>query len=299
LYREKPTLSRVRIVTDSSALFIDRSIVGRYDVTVVPVYVHFGDETFRLGMELGPEEFFQRLSYSEAVPRLSPPTPDDFLEAYKRVSHETNQMISLHMSARLGMVCQNARIASQMLLGRCDIAVIDSQTISAGLGMLVEKAGQAAAESDNLEEVVRAVRRAIPRIYAVFYVQSMQTICEHGFIGAAQTILGTMLGIMPLLTIEEGQLMIMEKARTYSQAVEKLAEFATEFSSIERLVILTHSTTLPEPVRLLQDRLALELESQNFTTRLYDPAIGSFLGPDATGMFILEGEEEDIFHDQN
>ena len=181
-----------------------------------------------------------------------------------------------------------------MLLGRCDIEVVDSQTISAGLGMLVDKTGQIASEADDLEDIVRLVRRTIPRIYAVFYVEKMNMIREQGFIGAAQTILGTMLGIMPFLTIEEGQLMIMEKARTHAQAIEKLAEFAMEFASIDQMALLTHTNSLTEPIRLLQDRLALELQGQDFPTMLYDPSIGSLLGADATGLVILEGEEEDI-----
>lgn len=88
--------------------------------------------------------------------------------------------------------------------------------------------------------------------------------------------------------------MIMEKARTHAQAVEKLAEFAMEFASIDQMVLLTHTTSLTEPIRMLQDRLALELQGQDFPTLLYDPSIGSLLGGDATGLVILEGEEEDI-----
>jgi DegV family protein with EDD domain len=292
--RKKSALNKVSIVTDSSALFIDPTIVKRYDVTVVPVRLQLGDTTYRLGIDIGAEEFIRRIHREEAIPHLLPPTPEDFLEVYKRLNRDVSHIISLHLSAHLGQVVTNAKAASQLLLGRCDIEVVDSQTISAGLGMLVDKAGQLTAETDDLEEIVRAVRRAIPRIYSVFYVEKMNVIREQGLIGPAQTILGTMLGIMPFLTIEEGQIMIMEKARTHAQAIEKLAEFAMEFTSIEQMALLTHSTMLTEPVRLLQDRLALELPGQDFPTMLYDPSIGSFLGSDATGLVILEGEEEDI-----
>ena len=287
-------MNKVRIVTDSTALFIDPTIVKRYEVTVVPVRLQMGDTTYRLGYDIGAEDFLRHIQREDVIPKLIPPTPEDFLEIYKRLNRDVNQIISLHLSARLGHVCHNAKIASQMLLGRCDIEVVDSQTISAGLGMLVDKTGQIASEADDLEDIVRLVRRTIPRIYAVFYVEKMNMIREQGFIGAAQTILGTMLGIMPFLTIEEGQLMIMEKARTHAQAIEKLAEFAMEFASIDQMALLTHTNSLTEPIRLLQDRLALELQGQDFPTMLYDPSIGSLLGADATGLVILEGEEEDI-----
>ncbi len=185
--------------------------------------------------------------------------------------------------------------ASKMLLGRCDIEVLDSQTLSAGLGLLVERAAWLARQTDNLEDVVREVRKAISRVYAVLFVQSMDTICRHRLIGEAQTILGTMLGVMPFLIIENGELVIMEKALSNHQAVDKLVEFASEFTSIEQIVILHHAPTLTDTVRQLQDRLALELSSANFPTQLYDGSIATFLGTDATGIVIFEGEEEDDY----
>lgn len=286
-------MSRIRIVTDSAALFLNPNIVKHYDITVVPVYVRFEDGLFKLGLDIGPEEFLYRMRDREIPPSIEAPSPEDFHAVYSRLNRETNKIISIHISNHLSDVVKNAIAASKMLLGRCDIEVIDSQTFSAGLGMLVEKAARLVRETDNFEEVIRAVRKAISRIYAVFYVQSMRTIGYHHFIGDAQTILGTMLGIMPFLTMEEGQLVVMEKALNTAQAVDKLVEFATEFAEIEQLVLLGHSTTLSEPMRQLQDRLALELSLSNFPTQLYDGSVATFLGIDATGIIILEGEEED------
>jgi DegV family protein with EDD domain len=180
-----------------------------------------------------------------------------------------------------------------MLMGRCDIAVIDSMTISAGLGILVEQAARLSMIHTQLEDVVRDLRRMISGVYSVFFVESMQTICKHGLMGEAQTILGTMLGIMPFITVEDGELVIMEKARSHTQAVDKLVEFATEFTDIERLVILSHTITLTDSVRMLQDRLALELPRMDFPTRVYDGILANYLGPDALGITIFENPDEE------
>lgn len=288
-------MNKIRIVTDSTALFINPSIIKTYDVTVLPVYVNFGDERLKLGIEVGAEEFLYRIRDSEVPPRLEAPTAEDFQAVYTRLNRDTNQIISIHLSAQLGDIVKSATAASKLLLGRCNIEVVDSMTLSAGLGMLVEKAARLAHESNDFEEVVRAIRRAVSRIYAVFYVQTMKTVGHHHFIGQAQTILGTMLGIMPFLTVEEGQFVVMEKALNTAQAVDKLVEFATEFADIEQLVILSYTATLTDAVRQLQDRLALELSVTNFPTHLYDGSIATFLGADATGIIILEGEEEEDF----
>ncbi len=283
----------VRVVTDSTALFLDPTIVRRYDISVVPVYVRFGEERFKLGLEIGPEEFLHRLRYSDVVPQLEAPPVDEIYTIYARLNLQTNKIVSLHTSAHLLDIYQQAMAASKMLLGRCDIAVLDSQTLSVGLGMLVEKTAQICQTETNLELIVRAVRRVIGNIYTVYYVETMKSIRRHKLISEAQTILGAMLGVMPFVTIEEGQLVIMEKALNTSQAVDKLVEFASEFINVERLAILHHANTLTDVVRLLQDRLALELGRTDFPTQYYDGSIGVFLGPDATGIVVLESEEED------
>ncbi len=286
-------MNKVRIVTDSTALFINPQLIKQYNIIIVPAYVYFGDDCYKLGIDLDSEEFLHRLRYGDVIPRLVAPSEEDFTAVYSRLNQETTEIISIHISAQISDIVQHAQAASKALLGRCDIAVIDSLTLSAGLGILVERAGKLAAQGFNLEEIVRDVRQAIPRLYTVFYVKSMKSICHYSLISEAQTILGTMLGIMPFITIEEGQLVIMEKALNTSQAVEKLVEFAAEFTDIEQLVILHHSTTLTDSIRQLQDRLALELSRSNFPTRLYDGSIATFLGPDANGLVIFEAEDEE------
>jgi DegV family protein with EDD domain len=293
-------MSKIKIVTDSAALFFNPAIVRTHDITVAPIYVRFGGERYKLGLEIGPEEFLYRMRDLGAPPRLEAPTTEEFQAIYSRLNRDTNKIISLHLSTHLGDAVKHATLASKMFLGRCDIEVIDSQTLSAGLAMLVEKAAKLTHETNDFEEVVRGVRKAISRVYAVFYVETMKTIGYHRLIGEAQTILGAMLGIMPFLTVEEGQLVVMEKALNTTQAIDKLAEFASEFAEIEQLVILHHSNMLTEPVRQLQDRLALELSMPNCPTLLYDGSVAAFLGTDATGVVILEGEEEeDLISDEN
>ncbi|NDJ84681.1 MAG: DegV family protein [Chloroflexi bacterium] len=288
-------MSEIRVVTDSTALFIDPSIISRYNITVVPVYVRFGDDRFKLGIDIGPEEFLHRMRYNHVIPRLEPPTPDECRTVYARLNREVSKIVSIHISANLTGVYRNMLAASKMLLGRCDIAVIDSQTLSVGLGILAEKAAILARQISDLEEVVRAVRRAIGRVYSVFFVQTMTTICHHNLISEAQAILGSMLGVMPFITIEEGNLVIMEKALDSSQAVDKLVEFAGEFTDFEQLVILHHTPLLTNTIRQLQDRLALELSTSNFPTHLYDGSLATFLGSDAAGIVIMENEDEDEY----
>ena len=127
--------------------------------------------------------------------------------------------------------------ASKTLLGRCEIVPLDSMTLSVGLALLVEKAAQAAEGGASLEEVVHQARSQLSHVYSVFYVNGLAYLRHTGLLSDAQTILGTMLDIKPFLTIEEGELIPMEKVRTQA-AVDKIVEFVAEFSALEQLVIL-------------------------------------------------------------
>jgi len=189
-----------------------------------------------------------------------------------------------------------AQTARSGLLGRCEIVVIDSQTTSLGLGYLVEAVAKVAKSGATLDEVVHIARGVIPRVYSVYYVDTLEHIQRAGLIGETQAVLGTMLTIKPLLTIEDGKMIVMEKVRTHSQAIDKMVEFVAEFTHIERLGIVQNTTRSTDYTRMLQDRLALAFSRLQYPIMLYEPLIANIIGPDGMGMIVLEGEpdEEDL-----
>jgi DegV family protein with EDD domain len=283
----------IRVVTDSLTLLTNPALVRRYNITIVPAYAQFDDHLYRIGIDISQDEIVQRIRYG-AKPLLQPPTIEDFLEAYRRLNREVTQIVSIHTSTRLISSVHHAQEATRMLLGRCNIYVIDSMTVSAGVGILVEQCARLAFENYSIDDIIREIRRMTQRLYTVFFVETMETISRQGLISESQTILGTMFGIMPFLTIEDGQLYIMEKVRNYIQAVDKIIEYIAEFTSVDQLVILSHAPTLTDPVRMLQDRLAVEAQVDDFTTQTYGAMLASLVGTDATGVVIFEGEEDDI-----
>jgi DegV family protein with EDD domain len=289
-------LGKVRIVTDSSAHFLNQDVVERYNIEVLPLTIHIGTQALREGIDLDAETFF-RLSLENAPPiTVSAPSVDDFAAVYSRLNRETDQILSLHISRHMSTAWDHARAATKTLLGRCEIAAIDSMTTSAALALLVEAAAKAAEEYGLLEDVVRVVRRMLPRVYTVLYVESLNYLHINGLLSEAQSILGTMLNIKPFLTIEEGELIPMEKVRTQAQAVDKLVEFAAEFSTIENLIILQNTPYPTDQTRLLQDRLAAEFGGDNFPVMMYGPSLATLIGTDGMGVVVHEGDDdEDLF----
>jgi DegV family protein with EDD domain len=289
-------LSKVRIVTDSSAHFLNPSVIERYDIQVVPLTIHLGTQSFREGVDLDADAFFQLAGHGSPPATLSPPSTDEFAALYSRLNRDTDQILSLHMSRRMTKTWDHARIASKTLLGRCEIMTIDSMTTSVGLAMLVETAARTADQGASLDEVVHVVRAMLPHVYSVFYVETLDYLRHNGLLSEAQSILGSMLNIKPFLTIEDGELIPMEKVRTQIQAVDKLVEFVAEFSEIEELVILQNTPYATDQTRQLQDRLAAEFPGRYFPLMVYGPSLGTMLGPDGMGIVVYEAPEaEDDF----
>jgi len=281
-------LGKVRIVTDSSAHFPDPAVINRYKIQVVPLTIHLGKHTFREGVDLDADTFFQLAEPDRLSARLSAPSVEDFASVYSRLNRETDQILSLHISRQITDTWDHALIASRTLLGRCEIIPVDSMTTSVGLALLVEIAAQAAEKGASLDEVVRLVRAMIPHIYSIFFVESLDYLRQNGLLSEAQSILGTMLSIKPFLTIEEGELIPMEKVRTQAQAMDKLVEFVTEFASIGRLVILQSSAYPTQQTRILQERLEAEFPRLESTVVMYGPSLAAIIGPDALGIVVLE-----------
>jgi DegV family protein with EDD domain len=285
-------MARVRIVTDSSAHFLDPDFPAQFNVVVLPMNIQFGDRVLRDGTDIDTARLFQQVGDGAPIPTTEAPGPAEFAAVYEQICGANENILSIHVSSRLSQCVQNARAGADEVLGRCKIHVIDSLSTSVGLGLLVEAAARAAAAGDSEDEIVRIVRGMIPRLYAVYFIETLEYLAKAKRIGKAQAVLGSMLGIKPFLTLEDGDIVPMEKVRTRQQAIEKLVEFVVEFSSIVNLAILQGAPTLTDDSRALLERLSVEFPGREWPVVTYGPSLATYLGPNAMGIVVHEGEDE-------
>jgi len=286
-------MGRVKIVTDSTAQ-LEASVAKKLEITIVPLTVRLGKETFREGVDITAEEFFQKLDRSSTMPVAFPPPVEDFQSVYTKLNKTTDQIMSIHLSSNLSETCDRAAAASRTLLGRCEITVVDSLTTSLGLGILATAAAEAAAEGQSLDEVEFLIRGMIPRIYIVFLAETLEYLERKGRIGPAQALLGTMLKIKPFLAIEDGEIIPMEKVRDREGAVDKLFEFVNEFSHIEQMAIMQSTPAPMEETKLLIERLELVFPKIKPPIVVYGPVLACHIGPNGLGVIVYEGHEEGL-----
>jgi DegV family protein with EDD domain len=283
-------MAQIQIVTDSTAHFASPGFVQQHNIVVVPNTIQIAGKSYKEGVDLSAEDAMRLCGYEQTIPVVIPPDEAAYAEVYHRLAISGHDILSLHPSRKISASWDQAQRAAIQVAGQCEIAVIDSQTLSAGQAMLVTEAVRAVQTEPDLEAVVRKVRGAIERIYLVLYTDSMQALLHNTIMSTSHLILGTMLGVKPFLTVENGELRPIEKVRTRMQAAEHLIEFVTEFTDIQEIVILQNKVYPTEQTRLLQERLALEFDGQHFPHLLYGPSLTALVGGDALGIVLIEKE---------
>jgi len=283
-------MTRVRIITDVTA-YLEPDLVEEHQITLLPVDIRFGDQRFRIEARESWDKFYQYLANSPAEMAEVTVSASAFQEAYRRLNQETEEILVIPGSSRLSNAYAEARTSARSFLGRCRIVVMDSMSVSWGLGMLVKSAARDAAVGRPLDEIVRLVRGMLPHIYFVFFVERLDYLERGRRISPAQALLGTMLHIKPLLLMEDGDIVPLEKVRTREAALEKLADFVAEFATIQQVVILTSpvESEIGGLVGVLREHLDDALPGHPFEVIEYDPVLACHLGPEALGVVVYEG----------
>ena len=284
-------MPRIQIVTDSGARFSNPRLVRHFPVTILPNLIEIGGKRYQEDIDIDTERAFQMMSRLDAPPKIIPPSENDYAELYARLSHFCDAVISIHPSRELSESWQNGRLAAQQVNGNCEIAVVDSQNLCAGQGMLIRVAARAAQEKDTAEDVIHTVRQAVNRIYSVYCVEDVRFLGANAIMKPSHAILSERLGVKPFVSLEDGQIIVIEKVRARAEIVERLVEFLVEFTELEDAVVLQHSKHITEETRIMQDRLALEFPGQHFPFTMYSAAMAALLGTKATGVAVLEKED--------
>lgn len=280
-------MAQVKIVTDSSAYLPQSTSLAQLGIEVIPLIVRAGQQAYPERINQTDEAFMRRLATDNKSLTVDAPTVGQVQQVFARLGQVTDSVVCIHASSALSDIGEIARRASSGFMGRQRIIVIDTQTTSAALGIIVEAAARAAAEGASQAEVVKIVRGMIPHMYAMFFSDSLEFLEAWGRLGSAQTLLGTMLDLKPLATMEDGDLIPMEKVKTYSRAVDELFDFVVEFSRIEQLYLVHHGFEA-EAAQLLE-RLEEAFPRQEFSVVGYTPSLAVHIGPRALGVMVYEG----------
>lgn len=278
----------IHIITDSGAHFPTSHIAP--NVIIVPNTLTIAGKPYREGIDLGNDEALRLIAGQPTAPLLTPPSIADYTEVIARLTRDTEGIIVLPTSRELSASWQNARRAAEAFSAHCPLMVIDSRAVSTALALLVKLAARTVESGAAFDEVVRVTRGAVERVYAVYYTDSMDYLMQNAIMSPSHGILGMMLGLKPVIALEEGKLVPIEKVRNRTQGLDRIVEFAVEFTDIEDVMIAQPRIGITEATRHLQERLAVEFPGRHFPHAIYGAALATLIGVDALGLVILERE---------
>ncbi len=277
----------VKIVTDSCS-GINPKLAEKLGITVVPLFVNFGDETYRDSLDLSTDEFYQKLVQSKTSPTTSTVTPEFFAELFSKLAEETNEILTITLSKFYSATYESALQGKALVTKDCHIEVIDSQFIVGGQMLLVISAAQMAQSGAGLDQIVDWVRKAIPRVHARMSFDTLEYLRRGGRIGKAQAFLGSLLKVHPVLGIKDGETVPIARPRNRAQAIDFLVNFVKGFSNIEALVI--EDATTPDELEILAERLKDIVPPERFYRSKIGPVVGTHVGPHVLAVSILEAE---------
>lgn len=280
-------MAQVKIVTDSSAYLPQADSRERLGIEVLPLIVRSGQLAYPERINQVDDAFMRRIAADSKSGWIETPTLSQVQQVFARLGQVTDSVVCIHTSSALHDIGEIARRASAGFMGRQRIIVLDTQTTSAMLGVIVEAAAEAALAGASQAEIVKIVRGMIPHMYAMFFSDSLAYLEAWGRLGPAQTTLGTMLGLKPLATMEDGDLIPMEKVRSYARAVDKLYDFVIEFSLVEQLFVVEKG--FENEAALLLERLEEAFPKRDFAVVGYPPSLAVHIGPRALGVMVYEG----------
>ncbi len=276
----------VKIVTDSTS-DISPEVANALGITVVPVYVRFGEEVYRDGVDITNDVFYQKLASSLVHPSTSEPTPEDFARVYSDCSNEADGIISIHISAKTSGTYTSALQGKNLVKGKCQIEVIDSHFTSVGLALVVMTAARLAGAGEKLLSVFEETRRVIGQIQMLGFFETMRYLVLGGRLSKATASVASILNVRPLLTFKNGELVRAGLVHKRSEGIDKLYEFVESNYPIQDLAIAY--STVSEQASELKARLgSLAPEERTIVTQL-GVALGVHCGPGALLLAIRPG----------
>jgi DegV family protein with EDD domain len=276
----------VRIVTDSTA-DLPPQLVKELGITVVPIYVRFGEKVYRDGVDISGDEFYQSLENTTVHPSTVQPGPQDFLEVYRKLSPKADGIVSIHISTKLSGTYNSAMMAKDMLERGCPIEVIDSQTVTMGLGLIVIVAATMANAGESPGKIVKEVKRAIPKIHFLALFDTLKYLLLGGRIGKAKALLGSILNVKPMLSLKDGEVVPAGQVRTRAKGIDKLFEFGQNAKKIQDMAVV-YSTT-PDEAQNLAERLGPAFDRKKIKISRVGPSLGVHMGPGALIVAVREG----------
>lgn len=276
---------KIAVVTDSTA-YIPAQALGDLDIPIIPLWLIWGDERLRDGVDIDPPAFYRRLREAKTLPTTSQPSVGEFVDFYRRVAAESgaDTIVGAYISSGISGTVASAE-AAKVQVPELDITIIDSFFTSMGLGFIVLAAARVAAAGGSLEEVIAAAEGTRDRMNILFAVDTLEYLHRGGRIGGGKRFLGTALKIKPLLHLEDGRIEALAQVRTKRKAIAQMLDIVEERLGGRQMAeasILDADS--PKEAEAVAEQVKERFGISTVYCAMVSPVIGTHVGPGTIGI---------------
>ena len=275
----------VKLVTDSVS-DLPPEVVKDLEITVIPLHVHFGYETYKDRVDLSSEDFYHKLEHSSSFPSTSAPSPGLFAEVFDDLAMKCNQILGVFVSRKLSATYDAAVQGAKLMKRKCQVEIVDSALGIMGQGLLVMEAAKKALAGASISELVSMISGNIQRMHVRVSLDTLEYLARGGRIGKVQAFLGSMLRMNPIIGIKDGVAFPFARVRSRAQAVDWLCDFASKFEKVKALAV-EYGTNAAE-AKALAERIASMFPKVQMYISNVSPVICTHTGPNVLSVTVME-----------
>jgi DegV family protein with EDD domain len=277
----------IKIITDSTS-DITSSLARELGITVVPLTVLFGHESFLDRVDISTDEFYRRLTQENVYPTTTQPAPGVFADVYEKLLKDNDEILAIVLSSKLSGTYRSAVNAVSMVEGKGRIEVIDSSLTAMSLGLTVISASKLASQKGiTLKEISEIVRKKLPGTNTLMAFDTLKYLAKGGRVGKAQGLLGSLLAVKPVLTLKDGEVAPLTRLRSMASAADYLYNHIASMPNIEALAV-EHATT-PHAADILMARLGALFPKEKIYRSVVSPVLGTYMGPNVLAVSFIAG----------
>jgi DegV family protein with EDD domain len=281
-------MKKVAIVTDSSA-YLPPEIVEELDLHVVPLTLHWDDESYRDGEDIRAEEFYERLAQSSTIPTTSQTTVGEFDRLFKSLLDQDYAVFAMLISSGISGTVESA-IQAKTHFPDAPLEVYDSQLVSMALGFMVMTVARAAKEGADLAECKALAEAVYPKIGVYFTVDTLKYLNKGGRINTAKRLLGSALNLKPIMEIRDGKIELVESVRSRNKAVNRMLELVErDIAGLAPVSISTFHAAADEDNKALMDEAVTRFNPVETVMTFVSPVIGTHTGPGTLSIAYMAG----------
>jgi DegV family protein with EDD domain len=277
----------VKVITDSVS-DITPDLAEKWGITVVPLHVHFGTETFDDGVDLKAEEFYHRLERSKSLPTTSTVTSKEMAALFDGLSEDADEILGIYLGTKLSATYEMALKAKEEVKNKsCKIEVIDSRAAIMKQGFLTLEAAKMAKEGKKISEIEPYIRESIPRIHMRGTFDTLEYLRRGGRIGRAQSLIGSILKVNPIVTVEDdGVVGPCGRERNRARAIEYLYNFVLGFKNIKALAV--EYGTHRDEAEAFAEKISTVFPREDIILSVTSPVVGTHTGPSIIAVSVWD-----------